>query len=235
MTIPDPLISVGLKIEPPAVGQGNTAIGSPAFVLNSDALVQSFNYDDPYSALQSTHATDDDIQPAVVPAMGSWLELWHVVRGSGGMSAQNTSPSSSGSSEELISVTQSPRVRAYGKRPDPSFGFQTGNARHLQKRLWPQDLDSNFPDFTEKVGADSSVSRQMGFWHLLENPDVSEAYLDLGTAAGLLYVSAGYDYYVSRKQTVYLAGCVEIMVTIERIATLANSDGASMIVGAFVG
>lgn len=215
MVLPDPS-HAGAGFKPPAIGQGNSSIGGPLFVLNSNSELVTTPHNDPYSVKNGpADASHDNIRPMIVPDMGLYLEIFHAYIST--LDLASTSASSESASADDPELTQSPRVQIYGLAPRPQ-----GHPKPTV-RLYPHDLDSDFPTIPKD-----------DWWQLLEDPDQTDRWLDLGTEEAIQWRQVvGHDFYLSRRQFVYLAGCREVMCLIERAATIVSGKG--MIVGRFVG
>ena len=205
MTIPEAFHG-GLRIDPPVVGEGLSSIGGPMFVLNEDAVVVTEGYGDPYAALNSESSAHAEVRPIIVPDFGLYLMLWCAWTGDG------------------VTLSTPPKVRIFGKTPDPQEPIVAGGDR----RLWPQDIDDTvWPDLST-----------LGFWHPLQNPDNAETVgILLAAAAHMSYDVQATGFaamHLTERYFVYLAGCKQVLCTIDDAAVL-SATGEAMIVGRFVG
>tara|TARA_R100000458_G_scaffold38332_1_gene35865 strand:+ start:1124 stop:1786 length:663 start_codon:yes stop_codon:yes gene_type:complete len=207
-------------LDHPAVGSGASSIGGSLFVLNEDATTISGSTTlatDPYHAVYGTNtaAWRSNIRPINVPDMGYWLEL--------NIAYYGTAP-----------TADQPRVAVFGKVP--------WDKQKDSKRLWPQDINSNLTP-TADLG---STAYDDAFWVPLVDWDNYEVQTDttevdanaliaLNPDAVVAVDSDGGDATGIRMgvpRRVYLAGCKQVICTIE---TVANNATAAVITGRFIG
>jgi hypothetical protein len=101
--------------------------------------------------------------------------------------------------EQLILGT-APRVQVFGRLPRPAESETRG-------RQFPYDDDAEFPNIQD-------------FWVLLEDPNESNEYLEFEQNPTHAYAS---QMWVSRKRTVYLQGCKEVIVAITQAAVFDDT------------
>ena len=224
MAAPDAVRTSALSnMNSPAVGLGNSAIGSPIMVLHKDieALTAADQY--PYRISQgSTTANNEHVVITDLPNLGLYLELYALYRDTG-----------------AIIITSHPTIQVFGLCPQSERSVDP-----IAGRLLPWDVGS----FTNPngVAADTRyVSGQPGlddFWIPLNTPDAAAIGLDLDAdqstgAAGKAFTHTdsvtGDVFTMSDKVFVALVGVTRVMVV---VTVVGVSDALTrFIVGRVVG
>ena len=200
--------NLGFRLNEPRIGTGASAIGGYMFVLNDSITAADAKPLDPY------YDNGTNVRPAIVPDMGLQLEMYVVWDGS------------------ATSLGVAPEVTVFGLTPTPN----------KDRRLWPYDIDTGFKD----VSADT-VSP--GLWVPLTNTDApfssasaptdtleTSDHIQFPDTAAIAHDDGGDadKWRMTRRISVYLGGCTQVMVLCKTGTGTTNIDKA-MVIGRFVG
>ena len=180
---------------------GNTHHGSPIIVANLNGHIANEDPTDPYSYILGGPSDHMHVRPIACYAQGMYAEVFCIWQ-----------PAS-------YVMTRGPVVRVFGETQAPMGCHETGD----NERLWPgDDFPALFPIPVNELGGG-----QPSMWVPRLSADFSTPAITLPHEYAIRSNDTAPRFAQSHHESVYLGGCVRLIVLVDQPAIIGGSSSSS--------